>query len=593
MTANIYSILKKVVCVSFASAALCAGAFSAEGAGWTLAAEQFKLSQKGASSPATEAAARTLPSLVLEQLAENLMRMPRATEQLDRKLYDFRTERLSLFLQLSKEVQARDSLVLSGISQKRLAAKIKEADKKVGEIQDKIDANLAAEAAEREKYAPRIERDAERERRLREGGVVDDESRGRGSFSQMLRDFVSRGDSDEGVLESVVLYQNDVFRLFDAGAEKSAEGYQSYAFEKACVDAGIRGLITGTITIYGSYMSVSAALYQYPGAREIARAVEVGQTEELKHIATGLALQLTPKIADSMPVELTFSIQPEEAAADVTVTVDDVVYRGLPESLTVTSGVHTVMFSASGFASASTSYSFTGNRRFHIEAALSENNDGAVQLRLKKLFSGEVYANGLYFGGISAENRFSSISINNMPVLGHFVSEDGSAADFYVPQNLLSDGALLTVDARPFDRSDYIEKRRRWLYASYSALIVSLLPSFYTYGNYYAAANSYNSGSGVSYEKAKNWQLASGISIGISASCGVFFIYELVRYLKAANSVLPAPARPLGRRELRLLEESAAQPADAGAEAADGAEASDGLEAPDDSERQQLPAEGE
>ena len=109
------------------------------------------------------------------------------------------------------------------------------------------------------------------------------------------------------------------------------------------------------------------------------------------------------------------------------------------------------------------------------------------------------------------------------------------------------------MNAKPFDRSDYIEKRRRWMYASYSALIVSLVPTFYIYGNSYAKSQAYNNNVDISYEDARNWQTASNVMIGVSATAGAFFVYELIRYLVAAENVLPKAARPLSRKEKQSL----------------------------------------
>ena len=46
------------------------------------------------------------------------------------------------------------------------------------------------------------------------------------------------------------------------------------------------------------------------------------------------------------------------------------------------------------------------------------------------------------------------------------------------------------------------------------------------------------------FETAKQWQNATNITRAITIGLGVFWGYELVRYLIAANSVLPQNARP-------------------------------------------------
>ena len=87
------------------------------------------------------------------------------------------------------------------------------------------------------------------------------------------------------------------------------------------------------------------------------------------------------------------------------------------------------------------------------------------------------------------------------------------------------------------DKSDYIEKHRRRMYNAYSVLIVSLIPYFYTKGNldYYTAENN--------LAKIQTWQTANKVSGGISIAAGTYFVYELVRYFIAADSVLPKDAK--------------------------------------------------
>ena len=72
--------------------------------------------------------------------------------------------------------------------------------------------------------------------------------------------------------------------------------------------------------------------------------------------------------------------------------------------------------------------------------------------------------------------------------------------------------------------------------------MVSLIPTFITYGNYYNEARLFNNGFG-NYFVAKDWEAGYFVSVGISIGCGVLFAYELVRYLIAANQVIPKKAR--------------------------------------------------
>lgn len=557
---------------------------------WTLAACEFECPQKNLRSPAASAAAVTLPQLLLGHLTEGLSRLPGAQEQLDRKVFQLRKDRVSLFLQLSKEVQTRDAVMLHDYSERVLASKIREADRKILEIQKKIDESLAEEEKEKEKFAPLLEREQERGRRILAGDSVEEDGGdgGRHKFASLLRSIAGK-DSGGPAPESVVLYKNDFSQLFAAGEEIQEQGYDGYSFGKAVTDAGIQGLITGKITVYGDYISASAQLYLYPGARAAGGATEVGSISDLNAVAENLARALTPKIAESVPVELTFDVRPEEAAANITITIDDFVYKSVPESLVLPGGVHSVTFGADGFSVVSTSYSFTGARKFHVEVTLEPESEGSMSVRLKKMFRGDLYGNGIFYGSVDEENRAVSMKVNSVPVLGRFISEDGSAADFLIPAGLQKDGAFLRVNAKPFDRSAYIEKRRRRMYTSYSILIVSLMPTFYACGTYAGKPAAYKSGY-IDYDNANSWRTASIVTAGISIGCACLFVYNLVRYLAAANTVLPAEARPIGGRELERLGESfpAAYGADSDLEAAlsetDGAEAAAGESAGADAE---------
>ena len=77
---------------------------------WTLAASKFTFTDSEAKNSSQKASASLIPQLVLEQIAENSSRLTTREEMLDRSLNTLLTERLSLFLQLSKEVKTRDSL---------------------------------------------------------------------------------------------------------------------------------------------------------------------------------------------------------------------------------------------------------------------------------------------------------------------------------------------------------------------------------------------------------------------------------------------------------------------------------------------------
>ena len=104
------------------------------------------------------------------------------------------------------------------------------------------------------------------------------------------------------------------------------------------------------------------------------------------------------------------------------------------------------------------------------------------------------------------------------------------------------DGSYVTIKPKPMDRMAYIDSRRIWMYASYSLFMISLIPAFYTDGAFRNKLKLYNEKQ-LDYETAYKWQNAYNISRIVAVGCGVLWGYELVRYLIAANKVLPQNAR--------------------------------------------------
>jgi hypothetical protein len=535
-----------LILVSFLSVSLYGADTSPASTDWTIGAEKFTLTRKRMETTATSAAAELLPKLILEQLAENLERIPSAREQFDQKQYDMQKKRLDLFLQLSKEVQTRDSLVLGDYSKKELDAAIKLEDEKIDGIRKQIRDNLAEEAEAEKDSAGDIEREKERESVIDEGKVVDEDSLSdrekddAARFKEMIKQFVP-GTSQAAVNRQVKLYKNDFTQLFDAGKDISAEGYESRDFEDAVIAAGINALLTGRLTIYGEYISATVSIIVYPGVKIVGTVTDVSNISDMRALAVSIARQLTPKITNSMPVELAFDIKPAQAASAIVLTVDDVVYKRLPDHLIVESGIHSIMLSSPGFRQVSTSYAFRGSRKFNISVEMQPDNQGKILIRLKKPLIGTMYGNGAKAGAVDEEYPAVEMKINNQPVLGQFIAGNGESAFFYVPVNLIQNDATLMVNAKPFDRSKYIDVRRRWMYGSYSALIISLMGTFYSYGTFYADSIAYTNGY-VDYDTAAGWQKAYQICAGISIGCGVFFVYELIRYFIAADKVLPSRA---------------------------------------------------
>ena len=518
---------------------------------WVLAGEAFTSKKSDSASESLKKASEVIPQLILEQISLNKTRVIPDSELLDRKLNTLQTERLSLFLELEKEIKTRDALVISEKKPKSLEKKLVEANKKIAEIQEKIEANLTAADEEIEK----MESESSGERKMDgEGAVGKKESKGPYEFFKKVfpvRFFRRDEKTKEIVSEDIAVYKNDVSALFKASEEAAAQGRKSYAFGKEVTAAKINGLLTGTIVSYGEYIGVTAEIFVYPGAKSIGVVSEVGSITNLVPLAKRILQGMSPKIANNMPVLLRFDIDSADSGMSVTnpvVTIDGVVSKNAEDAL-LDSGIHTISVEAPGFETASISYSFTGDSEFSVVARLVPVVSGTMNIRLKKFKDGLFYADAIESSPLSVESPYSPISVNGKDILAVF--EDSSTKErafVFVPFDLATDGGELLVNAKTFDRADNIDRRRREMYIAYSALICSLPFTFYSLGEFDSRNNAYAMGRG-DYDNLLKWQNISNISQVVTFVCAGWFAVELVRYLFAANRVLPAAAKSDRDRE--------------------------------------------
>ena len=110
---------------------------------WVIGAERFRYeSHSGEDEAVVKGISEMFPNRIMEKLHDDLDHIVYPDEKLDETLYDLRKERLSLFVQLKAEYKKRDSLILNNYSKNKLKSKIREEDKTIKEIQEKIAQNL-------------------------------------------------------------------------------------------------------------------------------------------------------------------------------------------------------------------------------------------------------------------------------------------------------------------------------------------------------------------------------------------------------------------------------------------------------------------
>lgn len=478
------------------------------GSDWIVGAVKFSYTN-GADDSVSKGLSETLPVLILEKINSGLYRDISLTEQEQRNLYELRTERNSLFLQLSAEVKKRDSLVLADYSQSEFEKKVNEQNKKIQEIKDQLKKNEESQ-----------------------------------SISYIGKYFIP----PEPLLEKISLYNNSISSLYNPSGQALAGGFTGPVFEKEIIKAGIRCLITGTITLYQEYMAVTVKAYNYPGAKEIASITEIGSIDEADFITSNITRQLSPVFANSLPSVLNINFVPVQTASQASVYIDDIL-TSVQGEIILDSGVHFIQFTAPGYRNCGTSYFFEGNKNYTVEVSLEPAEEQLIYLRTSSLLEGQLLANG-----IKAEKNTDGIGkivINGKNVLGEFITPDNKTAFFYIPEKKIQDGVLYTAKLNPLDHSDYIEKRRRGMYLSYSVLVTSLIPTIITKGivkNYRVVLGTASAAENVEdfdtqIKKGNAWITVANISTGVSIACGIWFIFEMYRYFKAADSMLPASTK--------------------------------------------------
>ena len=524
-------------------------------ASWVLAASPFTFTQgvsfKGEErGKAEESLSTLLPKLILDQVISPSSRLPDEHEILDRYLEKLLVERQSLFLQLSKEIKVRDSVFLREQNKRKLKKELSACQKKIDEIERKIDENLS----NADKAIFQVER------RIKDGPESGSEKR----WSAGIKDLFFEKDSEEELVsrpeyETLELYKASSSVLYEPPEKAAAAGTESRVFAKAALDENINGLVTGSITRYGDYISVSVEFKIFPGGlrgeKPLANGTksgfvtEVGSLDNLMQIAGNIARSIIPSVVNSMSVQLYIDISPDDGAKNRTVLIDGFVpsFSQDGKSVYVTAGVHTIEVESSDFERSQITYDFKNSPTFLVHIPLQKKAEGKFNLNIEKSGDGILYSQGRELSEISEENKTASVFVNSEKILGNFVSsqeeqdESSRGYFYYIPEELQKDGSNLVLKAKPLDKEALIDKRRRQMYTCYSVFIMSLPFTFAASGSYVNTLNAYLMG----YEErnaaveANNTRLAFS---AVSITAGVVWAASLVRYLYTASKVLPEKA---------------------------------------------------
>lgn len=493
---------------------------------WIVAAEKFSYTNEK-QDVVYDSVTSLFPSMILEKINSDNFRFLSSEEIVHKKLYELKKERTSLTLQLSKEIKERDSLFLKNYSKIELKDSINDSNKKITNLKEKIDENLINQK-ELEKELLFIEEDSS----INNKTNLNQNTK---SYSSFLSNILNNEENNNQI-ERISFYNNSTDKLFSPSNEtllNQDDYYKNGEFERQLVDSNIKCLITGNFTFYDEYFLVTVTAYSYPGANQIARITESASINELDYVSSIIARQLIPKLTNAAPINITI----KSNIPDYYLFIDDVLYKDPLDVIVIDAGIHNIQFGAEGFKTLSANYFFSGNKDYTIEITFEKENPKKIGILLEKPFAGTIFSNG--FEVSIDENETPYLLVNNQSVLGQATSEDGSSTFFYIPQSQIESSKNVSLNLNTLNINDYIEKRRRRMYNSYSVLLISLIPTFICYGQSSNYQNIYNNLSNEQKEIADRWDTAKNISIGISIGSGIYFGYELIRYLLAANKIIP------------------------------------------------------
>lgn len=451
---------------------------------WVLAAEAFD---------GDEAVGTLMPSLILDAIPTSLVRSVSRQEQVFRKLLVLEKERTSKQTELDKLIKERDAVIFTVKEETARRDKIADYDEKIAAARALISENLAeAEALEKQPLTDEAE------------------------------------ESAELPAENVVLWNKSTDSLYKRTSGKEPED--------------IRALITGSVQVRNGFLYVKAGLLIYPGTIVCKEVVVAGSLSDTDRIAEEVASSLVDIIVNATPVALSFTIGPAAALKNAEVTVDGMNVQNPAAVHAFQSGIHTITVEAPGFEKQTFTRDFSEAPRYMIDVQLPLLNQ--VNLQLDAISAAGIPAANAqtWIAGRNAGFAPVDVTVNGRQVLGLVQDESG------IPTYFAIDTAGRDVTARVLLRQESsesrIEKARKSLYTSYGLLLVSLPFTFYFYGRMDDAYNAYMNGTqtvSIANDFYK-WQKMERISVCVSIVLGGNMIYRMVKYMLAADSVLPEKA---------------------------------------------------
>ncbi|MGL4985662.1 MAG: hypothetical protein ACRC5H_00805, partial [Treponemataceae bacterium] len=215
-------------------------------------------------------------------------------------------------------------------------------------------------------------------------------------------------------------------------------------------------------------------------------------------------------------------------------------------SVIITPGQKVLTISSDGYANEETIFNFRGHDSYKISVTLHPETQIALNMTALNT-EGQ-----FYFNALSNDLQKSLGTLPSSTVLGEFIDVNGISTYFLSEIKDSVNNENLSGELVGLNRSvkDQIERSRKVMYGSYSALILSLPLLFTAIGTYESMWDP---------AQRQLWSTIRWASAGVSIALGVNFLAQLIVYLVKVNKVLPAEIKLMTPSERAENEEKKLQ----------------------------------
>lgn len=269
--------------------------------------------------------------------------------------------------------------------------------------------------------------------------------------------------------------------------------------------------------------------------------------EELDNLVKELVFQVNQLFCKTETIDFTVKVLPEDAAENSIIRIDQQVYKNSVSALKLTKGEHVISVESKGFETKSFKYDFSEKDKYTVTVNLSKSTPTEITVKIPLLDQLKENAS-IYVGGNIAqfqnEQDFSvaTINVQKLPTLGEitvFNSELEQPITTFV--NIKGTENLSVIEYEKITATTRIENARKTMYTSYGLFLLSLPFSFYANGRFNDVSSVIQTGTQT--QKLINsynfWNIGSKVSSGLVWTTGINFVFQLIRYMTVANSVLP------------------------------------------------------